>query len=402
MRSKHILFLCLALLPEVLFCQTKPIFHNKLSLQPPRDTAHLPKLPFRAISVLDGRHDESNAVGVYRVGKLSDFTGFSIPLYLDTTLGVAASKYLNRWYVEGRGTLSDSSALFIYLRKYMLFDHKVALGADVYVEKNGRYHRVLREDTLFRYHWRRYISGGALDFLIERVHSQWRKMSGRPGPEVSLKEITSRQEGLAWTHFPIVHTDSTLNGVFLSMRGLLQAKPMAISGVVNSITDSVYSWSPQYLSSWIPPGDTIYTITFSKESLKKYRWLRRWQRQRYAVASQNGALYLRFQKRTFVKLAKVGNTFAVHVPPQVVWAFLQTCVPGGGSMPSIPDTSFKAHFTTTPASPSVMGSMMASIADGINDRAADRDMIYAYDSCNFERGGWRFYVDMDLGAVICY
>lgn len=77
-------FLC----PEITLSQAAPIHNNQVCLQHPRDTVHLQKLPFRTISVLDGRMDTTDAVGTYRMGKKANFR-FAIPLHLDTSVRIA-------------------------------------------------------------------------------------------------------------------------------------------------------------------------------------------------------------------------------------------------------------------------------------------------------------------------
>ena len=324
---------------------------------------------------------------------------------MDTTPVAAMDRYLNKWYVSESGNLPDAPALWIYLRKYVLFDGKVALGADVYMEKNEGYYQVLREDTVFKRHWRYYISGGALDLLMEKVRLEWRTMGGRLGPEISLKEMEQRREGLDWKGFACLHTEPTVNGVYPSLHDFLDGHPRAISGVVDSVTGRGYSWRPRVPKvsmSRIPRGDTIYTITFPKDSLKRYRWLRRWQRQPFAIASQNGVVYLRFKRRAFLKLTKEGNTFVANASPQLIWAYLRTVLVFQSGMVLGSDTSYHVYYSSTPVDASFFGALLGEISQETAEGKAKQAGLLARYSANYDRHGWHFYVDMDLGAVICY
>ncbi|WP_133999781.1 hypothetical protein [Dinghuibacter silviterrae] len=352
----------------------------------------LQRLPFGTISVLDGRLYQTDEVGTYETRKKTDFR-YTIPLRMDTTPVAAMERYLNRWYVSGTG----DQALCVYLRKYVLFDGKVALGADVYLEKNGRYYQILREDTTFRRDWKYYISGGALDVLMERV----RAMGGQSGHEVSLNEIEQRRDGLDWN----LHADAAINGVYPSIHDFLMAKPQAVSGKVDTITGRDYSWRPRVPKvsmSRIPQGDTIYTITFPRESLKKHRWLRRWQRQPLAIASQNGALYLRFKKGAFLKLTKEGSTFVANPSPSLIWAYLRTVLVFQSGLVLGSDTSYDVYYPSTPVGSGFSGALLGQVGRETMESKATQAGLLARYSANSDRHGWHYYVDMDLQTVICY
>lgn len=372
----HILLLLFAFSP---INQTahKAVDHNVVHLQHQKKT--LQRLPFRSVYVMDGRWKTTDAVGAYTSPK------FHIPLYLDTELSVAVNKYLSRW----SGSERDSLSLCIYLRKYLTFQGKMALGADVYVENKGSYYELLREDTLFRQNWRYYISGGALDFLVEKVRQQWAAAGRRPGAKVSVKEMEDRKDGLAWNNFPILHSDSPINGVYLSIQDFLKGRLQPMSGEVDSVdgnTDSFVS---------IPMNEAAYTITFPKDSLKKYQWLREWNNLPVAITSQNGVLYLRLWHWAFLRLTKVGNTFVANASPDLVLALLPQKMTFNEVAPGFPN---QVNSVTDLEIALIFGLFVELLKDSRNQIVEHHIQTIAKE----ERQGWHFYVDMDLGAVICY
>lgn len=343
------------------------------------------------ILVQDARIDTSLWIGSYRTKKGAHFK-VTIPLRLDSTFLHAIQGYLDRWYT---GIPKDSEVLLIQVKKYLVYDDRVAFFADAYWGIGGHFKKILSRNFVIKKDWKDFAGGQALDLLMSSVRSQGRNAPAGEKP-VTLAQIEAERDGSGWDSISAAMKVPRPDGIFLTPEDFVQCRVHPSSIAVRMITGAMYPTTNVFYKAnggiCVSDLDTLYVITWSKTQGKGDHRLRRWGRRPGGIATYNGEYYIRLEDKAYLKLRWLGNRFAAAASVGLVSAFnnskfqwyqdINKALPGG------------PNYISSGGGFNLLGGLGAVFDD---DKLTRDQLLSRYAT---SAGGLDIYVDMDLGVVI--